>query len=132
MVVEGGQAVHEHRLRPGGGHEGRVHLIGQHDLDALRPRLGRLAHAHPHIGVHGIGPGHGGGILGEQHAAATLFGKRFALCRQRRIGPVGLGRAGHKMQPHLGAADHQRVAHVVPGVPHVDEFQPRQMPEMLL
>ena len=47
------------------------------------------------------------------------------------VRPVGLGCAGYKMQAHLGAADHQAVAHVVAGIAHVSEFQPGQLAKVL-
>ena len=58
LAPVGGQAVHEHRVGRGGRHDPVV------DLEALeRPGpglgLGLLAHRRPHVGVHGVGAGHG-------------------------------------------------------------------------
>ena len=123
--------MHEHRRGLGPGHQRPVHLVGGQRLDALGPDLLRLAHAHPHVGVDHVGAVHRVGVLAQGHAAAAFRRQRPAARSQRRVRPVGLGRAGHKIQPHLGAADHQAVAHVVPRVAQVGEFQALQGAELL-
>ena len=131
VVVVGGQAVHEHGGALGLRHQLGVDLIGGQGVDALLPDLDRLTHADPDVGVDDIRTGHGVGVLAQRDAAAADAGELFALFHQRGVRPVGFGGAGHKMQAHLGAADHQAVAHVVAGVAHVGEFQPLQLAEML-
>ena len=118
----GRQAVHKDGGVLGLGHQRGVDLIGGQRVDALLPYGGRFAHADPHIGVDGIGPGCGIGVFGQGDAAAAQAGKLLTAGNKLGVRPVGLRRAGHKMQAHLGAADHQAVAHVVAGVTHVDEL----------
>ena len=130
--MESGQAVHEAGLRACVGHEGRVHLIGGQVGNALGPDLHRLAHAHPHIGVDDVGPLGGlHGVADKAQGAAALLGNGLAGLYQLGIREVLLRRAGHKIQPQLGAAHHQRIAHVVAGIAHVNHLQPLQAAEML-
>ena len=131
MVVVGGQAVHEHGGALGLRHQLGVDLIGGQGVDALLPDLDRLTHADPDVGVDDIRTGHSVGVLGQGDGGAAALGKLFALFHQGGVRPVSLGGAGHEIQAHLGAADHQAVAHVVAGVAHVGEFQPLQLAEML-
>ena len=35
------------------------------------------------------------------------------------------------MHAHLRAGNHQGISHIIPGVPHISQFYPFQMPEML-
>ena len=41
---------------------------------------------------------------------------------QRGIGKIFFRGAGHEVHSHLGAAHHQRIPHVVPGIAHVYEL----------
>ena len=132
VVMVGRQAVHKHRARCGGSHPRGVDLVRGQRPDALGPDFLRLAHADPDVGVEHVGPGRGVGGIGQRHAAARGFGKFRTPGDKRRIGPVFLRRASRVVQPHLGAADHQRVAHIVPRVAQVSELEPGQFAEMLL
>ena len=132
VVVEGGQAVHKHGLRPGGLHQGGVDLVGGQVGDPLGPDLHRLAHRDPHVGVEDVRPfGGGERVLLEAEGGPGLGGDGLALGDESRVGPVFFGGAGGEVQPHLGAAHHQAVAHVVAGVPEIDEVDPFQLAEVL-
>ena len=123
--------MHEHGSGLGLGHQFGVDLVGGQGLDALGPDFHRLAHADPHIGVDDIRTGHSVGVLGQGDGGAAALGKLFALFHQGGVRPVSLGGAGHEIQAHLGAADHQAVAHVVAGVAHVGKLEALQLAEML-
>ena len=66
-----------------------------------------------------------------QHRAG-LRGDLLACLDQHLVREIRLRRAGDKVHPHLCAADHQGVAHVVPRVAHVHELFAGQIAEMLL
>ena len=133
MVVEGGQTVHEHGLFPGLRHQLGIHLIESQIGDTLFPHLHRLAHGDPHIGIDHVGALHGlGGIGLELQRSAGLHGDGLTFGDQRRVGEILLRCAGHKVHAHLGAAHHQGVAHVVPGVAHVHQLLALQAAAVLL
>ena len=131
VVVVGGQAVHEYGGRLCLCHQFSVYLIGGKRFNALGPHFNRLAHAYPHIGVYHIGVLYGIGVIAQGNGSAGFGGNGLALFHQLRGGPVCLGGAGNKVQAHLGAANHQGVAHVVAGIAHVSEFQPGQLAKVL-
>ena len=54
----------------------------------------------------------------------------LAPFHQRRVGEVLLRGAGHEIHAHLRAAHHQRIAHVVAGVAHVDQLYALQAAEL--
>ena len=132
MVVVGGQAVHEYGGRLCLCHQFSVYLIGGKRFNALGPHFNRFAHAYPHIGVYHIGVLYGIGVIAQSDGSAGFGGNGLALFHQLRGGPVCLGGAGNKVQAHLGAANHQGVAHVVAGIAHVSEFQPGQLAKVFL
>ena len=131
-IVEGGQTVEEHGLGACRVHQGLVHLIGGESRDTLCPDLHRLAHGHPDVGVQDMrAPRSLDGIgLKVQHRPG-LRGNCLTFCDQRRVGEVRLRRGGDKVHPHLRAAHHQGVAHVVAGVAEVDELDPFECSEVL-
>ncbi len=133
VVMEGGQAVHEHGLITGLRHQLSVDLIGGQIGNTLLPDLHRLAHGDPHIGIDHIGVLYGlGGIGDEGQRGAGLHGDGLAGADQLGIGEVLLRRAGHKVHAHLGAAHHQGVAHVVAGVAHIHQLLALQTAAVLL
>lgn len=133
QIVERGQAVHEAALRPGLRHELCVDLIGEQVVNSRLPDLVRFSHRDPHVGIDHIR------VLNRVHRLCVEFqhraglrGDRFARFDQSLIREVRLRRTGDKVHPHLCAADHQGVAHVVPRVAHVHELFAGQIAEMLL
>ena len=132
-VVEGGQAVHKDGGLLGVCHHSGVDLIGPQQPDALLPDRIRLAHGDPDVGVDHVGlPGALPHVLRQGHGPAALRREALGGLHQILGGEKLLGRAGGKVEPHFRAGDHQGVAHIVPGVPHVGEAEPLQRPELLL
>ena len=68
----------------------------------------------------------------ELERRAGLGGDLLAGGNQRLVREVGFRRAGHEVHPHLCAADHQRVAHVIARIAHVDELFALQLAKMFL
>ena len=128
FVVERRQAVHKLDVRVACGlHHVRVDLIRLHQADALGPGFLRLAHGDPHVGVEEIGPPHAFfHVVGEGDARARLFRDGAALLNQPGFRPEGFRRDEADIHPHLGRADHQRVAHVVARVAEIGKAQLRQ------
>ena len=77
QIVEGGQAVHEHRRVLGTCHELGVDLIGEKVVDSFGPDLIGLAHRDPDVGVDDVG------ILDSLHRVGDEFQHRAGLRRQR-------------------------------------------------
>ena len=105
VVVEGGQAVHEHSVRACNVHQLLVDLVGGKVVDALSPHLHRLTHGHPHIGVQHVGTLGGlGGILLKGEGGTGLGSDLLALGHEGSVRLVLLGCTGGEVQAHLGAA----------------------------
>ena len=131
--MEGGEAVEEPALASGLFHQFLCHPIGGQVFDPLLPHAVRLAHGDPHVGVDHIRAGDGFVWVADKFQHRACFGGNgLTLFDQRRIGKILLRGTGHEVHPHLGAAHHQGIPHVVPGVAHVYELFPLQTAEMLL
>ena len=132
VVVEGGQAVHEHGVGACNVHQLLIDLVRRQVVDPLGPDLHRLAHGHPHIGVQHIGTlGGFSRVLLKGEGGAGLGGNGLTLCHKGRVRLVLFGCAGGEVQAHLGAAHHQAVAHVVAGIAKVNEVDALQVTKML-
>ena len=64
--------------------------------------------------------------------SAGFSGDLFTGINEGGIGPVLFRRAGDKVHAHLGTADHERIAHVVTGVAHIDKLNAFQITEVFL
>ena len=125
--------MHEHGLRAGGLHQLPGDAVGQQVPDALGPHLVRLAHGHPDIGIEHLGAS--GGVLGvlvELQNGAGILGNGLTLLHQPGVGKIFLGGTHHKVHPHLGAAHHQGIAHVVAGVAVINVLDALQRAEAFL
>ena len=132
QVVEGRQAVHEYALRTGFPHDFRGNPVGQEVLDPGFPYLIRFPHGNPDVGIDHMGAGDGSGdvFLKLQHGAG-FGGDLPALVDQAGIRMVFLRRAGDEVHAHFGAAHHQGIAHIVTGVPHVNQLDAGEGTEVL-
>ena len=131
-IVIGRQAVHEAALFSRGLHQGLRHLVRQKIMNTLCPDLFRLSHGDPDIRVQDICVPDSLHRIGlKLQCGAGFCRDGFAFFNQRRIREVLLRRAGHKVQTHLDAADHEGIAHIIPGIPEVDQLLPLQGTEML-
>ena len=125
--------MHELALGTGVVHQCLSHLIGTQSGDALCPHLHGLTHGDPHVGVDHVGTfGGRHRVLDELQHCAGLGGDRLAGVDEGLVWEIGLGSAGHKVHAHLGAAHHQGVAHVVPGVAHIHQLDALELSEVLL
>ena len=125
--------MHKDRMRGRRSHQRAVDLIGGQRGDALLPHRDRLAHGYPNVGVDHVGIGDRLCRIGAKiNDGAGLCGDLAALCRQRGVRKICLGRASGEVHAHLGTAHHQGIAHVVARVPHVDQMNVPQRAEMLL
>ena len=103
-------------------------------MDAFCPDFDGLAHGDPDVGVddvhvlrrfHGVGDElHGtAGLLADLLTGLhELVRREVPLCRS----------AGHEVEAHLGATDHEGVAHVVARIAHVDEVDAFEVAEVFL
>src|SRR2546426_507834 len=124
------QAVHDDRVLLRVVKELRVDLVRLEHLLALL-LLFFLAHRDPNVGVHDIGPLHGGnGIIDDVNLGSAVL--RDAPRRHEDFGvrlvTAGTGR-GHVHADNCGAEE-KRIAYVV-AVPDVDEFQPLERAPVL-
>ena len=124
------QAMEEHGVRPGVGHERRGDLVGR-QLGQLALGLGLLAHRDPDVGVDGVGTVDGLGRSGaERDRAARLRRGRMSPGHDVRIGhPLGRCRDGD-MHPGQRTGFQQRVRDVV-AVADVGELETTQFTEAL-
>ena len=130
--MEGGQTVHEDRRRLGLLHQRAVDLIGQQQLDALRPQLGRLAHRQPDVGVEDVAVLRAlGGVGGELEDRAGLAGYLMAFFDQPLGGHEFRRAAGAVVQSQLGADDHERVCNVVARVAEESQLAALEVAELL-
>ncbi len=129
--MERRQTVQENAFAARIFHDGPRHPVRRQIPDALLPDFIRLAHGYPDVGIDHIGsPRPGRHVVGQRDRGAGR-GRVFpALPHQLRIREIALGRAGHEIQTHLRAGDHQGIPHVVAGVAHVNQFHALQMSEM--
>src|ERR671912_445180 len=120
-VVEGRQAVQEPDPGvPGPADHVGVHLVGLEELDPLLPHALVLAHRDPHVGIEVIDAIHAlVHVLGEGQPGPGLLGDRATGLDQVLGGPQVLGGAQPDVHAELAAGDHQRIAHVVAGIPQV-------------
>ena len=130
-VVERRQAVHEPHVRVlRTTHDVHVHLIGLEQVDALLPHALLLTHRHPHVGVEEVDPSDAFvDVLGQRQLGAGLFCDVPTGLHQLVRGPQVLRRAQPHVHAELAATDHERVPHVVAGVP---EIAVRDLGEWLL
>ena len=104
-------------------HHLRGHLIGLEQLDALGPYIVRLAHGHPYVRIEEVAILHGlFHIFGNGNLGTSLGGYLTALGDEFIRRSAALGACGTEIDTHLGAADHQRVAHVVARIAQVAEL----------
>mgnify|MGYP003299148054 CR=1 FL=1 len=68
---------------------------------------------------------------GRVEGRAGLGGNGLALVDQVSIGEILLRCAGHEVHAHLGAAHHEGIAHVIPGITHVHQLSAGEAAEML-
>ena len=124
--------MHEAALRAGIVHEHLGDTIGSQFLDTLFPDTVGLAHRDPNIGVDHMGTlGCFHGIGDKLQNCAGLGGDCLTLLHQFLVGEV-LGRgAGNEVHAQLGTANHERIAHVEPGVTHVNQLLAGKIAEML-
>ena len=131
-IVVGRETVHEAALRTGGVHELLRDAVGQEIVNALFPDRLRLAHGDPDVGIEHMGVLHGLHRVGDefQHRAGLLR-NCLTLRNQRGVREVFLRRAGDEVHAHLGAADHEGVAHVIARIAEIDELDPLERAEVL-
>ena len=125
--------MHEAALRAGNVHQFLCDPIGGEGTDAVFPHLDRFAHGNPHVGVDNIGAHNGGGGVFTQFNGGSRFGGNgTGRFDQRIVGKIAAGSAGYKVHAHLGATDHEGVAHIIMGFARINQFSAFQRAEMLL
>ena len=125
--------MHKDGVGLGVGHQLGIDLIGSQELDAISPDGVGLAHGNPDIGVDDVGVGGAFlDVLGQTDGATVLSSDLLGLVNEPLLGEELLGRASGEVQAHLGAGNHQGVAHVVPGIAHVGEVDALEVAQLLL
>ena len=115
----GGKAVHGYGVRRRLIEEPIIQPVGGKLLNTVRRRFGVIAHAHPDVGVDGVGALHGRArVVGQDRFRDWLL-QRIS----RRRGDPHLHA---RLRPH----DRQRTGNVV-AIADVGEFQPLQPAELL-
>ena len=131
-IVEGGEAVHKYGLGSGGLHQFFRDRVGGQGGNPLRPDLRGLSHGHPYVGAENLGPLDGGlRILVKLQDRTGLFRNGLALGHQLGVRQEFFRSAGHEVHAHFGAADHEGVAHIVPGIPQIHQLDPGKGAEVL-
>src|SRR3954447_7781707 len=117
-VVERRKAVQELHVRvAGAAKQLRVHLVRPQQADALLPHGRVFAHRDPDVGVQVVDAGDAlVGVVGDRQAGAGLLRDAATRLDEVRLGPEVLRCGEPHVHAELAAADHERVAHVVPRV----------------
>ena len=124
--------MEENRLFPG-----IFHYLGRYPVrgkftDPFLPDGVRLSHGHPNVRVHHIcalGPFlH---VRGQGNASPGSFCVLPALGHQPFVRKILFRCTSDKIHTHVRTSHHQRIPHIVPGVPHINQFYAFQTAEVL-
>ena len=124
--------MHEAALGPRQLHQLPGDPVGRQIMDALCPDGIGLTHGYPDIRIQDIRAADSlPGIFDEGEFRPGLPGDFHAFLPQGGVRMVFGRRAGDETHAHLRAAHHQGIAHVVPGVPQINQLPSPQRAEML-
>jgi hypothetical protein len=131
VAAVGGQAVQRDRARPRAGHQRRVDLQRAEGRRAVEAVV-LLAHRHPRVGDDDVRTLDGGVRIGHQLGPAPGLGAAgLGVAQHLRIGLEALRCADPHGEARRGAAEQQRVGHVVRPVAQVDQRAAGEVAEAL-